>query len=244
MLSKSAARKFFIVGTALCSLAFVLLTLDTIRQVPKLTHEENLTPQVIRGKHLWDRSNCMGCHTIMGEGAYYAPELTKVYERRGEAFIKALIRDPQAMYPGERKMVKYDFSDEDIDALVAFFKWIGEMDLQGWPPKPMLGRMADASATLQSAKTPGDAMVKQLDRPKIFNQMCIACHTLQGQGGVVGPALDGVGSRRDHANLVAWLTDPQAVKPGATMPKLPLTKTDINELAAFLSLMKEPGAKQ
>ena len=85
MLSKSAARKFFLVGTILCSGAFILLTVDTIRQVPKLTKEENLTPQVIRGKHVWDRNNCMGCHTLMGEGAYYAPELTKVYERLAAA---------------------------------------------------------------------------------------------------------------------------------------------------------------
>ncbi len=243
MLSKSAARKFFIVGTALCSLAFVLLTLDTIRQVPKLTKEENLTPLVIRGKHLWDQSNCMGCHTLMGEGAYYAPELTKVYERRGEAFIKALIRDPQAMYPGERKMVKYDFPEEDLDALVAFFKWIGEADLQGWPPKPTLGRMADASAGLHPGTPSGGTVVESLNRPKVYNQMCIACHTLQGQGGAVGPALDGIGSRRDYDYLTKWLTDPQAMKPGTTMPKLPLTEIDVKELAAFLSLLKDPGTK-
>lgn len=239
MLSKSAARRFFLVGTGLCSVAFVLLTIDTIKRVPKLTNESALTPQVVRGKHLWDRNNCMGCHTLLGEGAYYAPELTKVYERRGEQFIKTLIKDPQAMYPGERKMVKYDFTDEDIDALVAFFKWVGEMDLQGWPPKPTLAQMAAP----QSSAPSGGAVVKELNRPKVYNQMCIACHTLQGQGGSVGPALDGVGDRRDYDNLVAWLKDPQAVKPGAKMPKLPLSQTDINELAAFLSQMKS-GAKK
>lgn len=239
MLSKSAARKFFLVGTGLCSAAFVFLTVDTIRQVPQLTRETTLTPQAIRGKHLWDRNNCMGCHTLLGEGAYYAPELTKVYERRGPTFIKAMIKDPQAMYPGARKMVKYGFRDEEIDDLVAFFKWIGEMDLQGWPPKPTLVQMA----VPHSDKDAGGAIVKQMDRPKIFNQMCIACHTLQGQGGTVGPVLDAVGDRRNYENLVAWLTDPQVVKPGAKMPKLPLSPTDINELAAFLSQMKAGAQK-
>ena len=80
----------------------------------------------------------MGCHTILGEGAYYAPELTKVYERRGPAFIKAMLRDPEAMYPGQRRMVKYDFTDEEMEAMVAFLKWIGEMDLNGFPPEPTL----------------------------------------------------------------------------------------------------------
>lgn len=240
MLSKSAARKFFLGGTALCGGAFILLTLDTIRRVPAQTNEQNLTPSVIRGKDLWDHNNCMGCHTLLGEGAYYAPELTKVYERRGPAFIKALIKDPQGMYPGERKMVQYDFNEAQLDDLVAFFKWIGEMDLNGWPPKPNLVPMA-----VQSPTATGGAVAAQLDRPMIYNQMCIACHSLQGQGGTVGPALDGVGARRSYDNLVAWLTDPQAEKPGALMPKLPLTEVDVKELAAFLSKLTTtaPGGK-
>jgi nitric oxide reductase subunit C len=83
-----------------------------------------------------------------------------------------------------------------------------------------------------------DNAVARLERPKVFNQMCIACHSLGGQGGVVGPALDDVGNRRDYNNLVGWLTDPQKVKPGTLMPKLPLSEPDIAELASFLSQMK------
>ena len=80
--------------------------------------------------------------------------------------------------------------------------------------------------------------VARLERPKVFNQLCIACHSLGGQGGVVGPALDDVGSRRNYDNLVVWLTDPQQVKPGTLMPKLPLSEPDIAELASFLSQLK------
>ena len=32
---------------------------------------------------------------------------------------------------------------------------------------------------------------------------------LAGQGGVVGPVLDGVGDRRSYDNLVAWITEPR-----------------------------------
>lgn len=95
---------------------------------------------VIRGKHLWDSNNCMGCHTLLGEGAYYAPELTKVYTRRGEGFIHAMLTDPQAIYAGQRKMVKYNFTEDQKKDLVAFFKWIGEMDLNGFPPQPNLSK--------------------------------------------------------------------------------------------------------
>lgn len=140
MLSKSSAKAFFLTGTFVCVGAFIVLTLDTLKRIPEQTHEAALNDSVIRGKHLWEKNNCMGCHTLLGEGAYYAPELTKVFERRGEGFITTMLTDPQLMYAGQRKMVKYQFSDDDKKDLVAFFKWIGEMDLNGFPPKPTLKR--------------------------------------------------------------------------------------------------------
>ena len=234
MLSKSAAKRFFVIGTVVCSGAFILLTIDTINRVPGQTHKENLTPAAIRGKHLWDKNNCMGCHTLLGEGAYYAPELTKVYQWRGAAFINAMLLDPQAMYPGQRRMQKYNFSEQERSDLVEFFKWVGEMDLNGFPPKPDLMRVAVAGPSATS-----DPLAKISNRPQIFNQMCIACHSLQGQGGAIGPALDGVGSRRDKAYILSWLRDPLKVKPDSKMPKLPLSESDITELSAFLSLLKE-----
>jgi nitric oxide reductase subunit C len=235
MLSKSAAKVFFLVGTAVCSGAFILLTIDTISRVPAQTHAENMTASVIRGKNLWDSNNCMGCHTLLGEGGYYAPELTKVFERRGPAFIDAMLKDPAAMYPGERKMQKYDLTDADRADLVAFLKWIGEMDLNGFPAKPSL-----ISTSVSTASSQGDnqAVAKISNRPAIFNQMCIACHALEGQGGSIGPVLDGVGSRRDRAYIERWLKNPAEVKADTKMPKLPLTDQDIVELAAYLSQLK------
>ena len=78
-------------------------------------------------------------------------------------------------------------------------------------------------------------------RPQIFNQLCIACHALGGQGGAVGPALDGVGARRDPGYLQQWLLDPHAMKADARMPKLPLTPGQVDELVAFLSHLKTGG---
>jgi len=236
MLSKSGARAFFVVGMGLSSLAFVLLTVDTIARVPEQTHEENLTPAAIRGKNLWDESNCMGCHTLLGEGGYYAPELTRVYERRGPEFITAMIRDPEAMYPGARRMQQYDFTDDEIADLVAFLQWVNDMDLNGFPPAPVLSASAaplpvDPGATGASA------------RPRVFDQMCVACHALGGRGGAVGPALDGVGDRFDEAFFNRWLENPEAERPGTTMPRLPLSDTQRIELVTFLTAQHLGGGE-
>ncbi len=226
MLSKSQAKAFFLLGTTVCAAAFIGLTVDTFQRIPNQTHAENLTPEVIRGKHLFDTNNCMGCHTIMGEGAYYAPELTKVFDRRGTTYIKSILKDPQAMFPNDRKMVNYHFSDEQISDLTAFLKWIGEMDLNGFPAKPDL--MPAASSNYSNLVT-----------PTVFTLTCTACHSVQGQGGNVGPALDGIGTRRDADYINKWLHDPLAVKADSKMPKMPLSEAEITELTAFLSQLKE-----
>lgn len=137
MLSKSSARLFFLGGTVVTFLIFLILSWRTLsNEVPVKTHEENITAQVIAGKHLWESNNCMGCHTILGEGAYYAPELTKVVERRGEDYIKVVLTSKIPWQPRGRKMVAYGFNDQQAAELVAFLKWIGETDLNGFPPKP------------------------------------------------------------------------------------------------------------
>ncbi len=233
MLSKSAARNFFILGTVLCFAAFILLTADTLRQIPGQTNEDRMTESVIRGKHLWDSSNCMGCHTILGEGAYYGPELTKVYERRGPVFIASVLRDPDAMFPGQRRMQNYHFEEDQIQDLVAFLEWIGEMDLNGFPAKPHLGGPAGAAIGVPAGSTP--------EPPAVFRQLCTACHQLGGKGGSIGPALDDVGTRLEKDFLTKWLKDPLSVKPDTKMPKLPLTDEQIDELTTFLSKLGKKG---
>lgn len=137
MLSKSQAQAFFLGGTAVTFAVFLGLSWHSLSsEVPKQTHPENITPQVVAGKHLWENNNCMGCHTLFGEGAYYAPELTNVVERRGVPYIKAALMSKFPWQPRGRKMVAYGFSEEEADQLVAFLTWCGKTDLNGFPPKP------------------------------------------------------------------------------------------------------------
>lgn len=228
MLSKSQARLFFLTGTVLFSMLFLFLTVDSMRKIPEQTKSMNITEEVKKGKKLFDKNNCMGCHTILGEGAYYAPELTKTYVKRGETWLKVFLKDPQAMYPNARKMVQYDFSDQDISDLIAFFKWISEMDLNGFPPEPDLADKVSAKSKNIVLAKANHAM------PEKFQQLCISCHTYNGTGGVVGPTLDGVSQRFDTASLDNWLKDPQSVKPGAKMPQLSLTDQERKEIIEFL----------
>ena len=132
MLSKKQARAFFLGGTVVTFLIFIGLTVYSLSAAQDQTNIENMTESVVRGKNLWDSNNCMGCHTLLGEGGYYAPELTKVIDRRGKGYIKAVLTTPVPWEPNGRKMVAYGFSTEEADDLIAFFDWIDDIDLNGF----------------------------------------------------------------------------------------------------------------
>ncbi|PKV51030.1 nitric oxide reductase NorC subunit apoprotein [Aquimarina sp. MAR_2010_214] len=132
MLSKKQARNFFLGGTLVTFLAFIGLTIYSFSEDQDQSNYTEITEQVVRGKTLWETNNCMGCHTILGEGAYYAPELTKVLDRRGEGYVKAVLMTPVPWAPNGRKMVAYGFSEEEAGDLIAFFDWIDDIDLNGF----------------------------------------------------------------------------------------------------------------
>ncbi|MFC3069103.1 cytochrome c oxidase subunit II [Phenylobacterium soli] len=79
----------------------------------------------------------------------------------------------------------------------------------------------------------------------VFQARCGACHAIRGTpaGGLFGPDLSHLALRRtlaagtltnDPQGLTAWLADPQAIKPGNEMPRVPLTDGDRAALVAYL----------
>ena len=81
------------------------------------------------------------------------------------------------------------------------------------------------------------------------HQTCGSCHRIRGTAanGNVGPDLTHFASRKTmlagmipntRENLRKWLHDPQAVKPGALMPRFIYPKDSINVLVAYLSTLR------
>ena len=139
MLSKKLAKTFFLGGTVVFVLIFGYLSFDTLSNgIPKQTNIADMSDSAKNGRLIWDQKNCMGCHTLMGEGAYYAPELTRVYDRRGPEFIKTVFNFEGGWRPHGRRMQQYDFTEDEKKDLVAFFEWVNNFDLNGFPPEPPL----------------------------------------------------------------------------------------------------------
>lgn len=68
---------------------------------------------------------------------------------------------------------------------------------------------------------------------------CIGCHKIEGKGGSVGPALDGVGKRMSADQIQKILVDPKAKNPKSSMPSYKhLPQEDLKALAGYLSSLK------
>lgn len=139
--TKTMARNIFYGGTAFFFLLFLALTFDSMGQLPSRDNraalESDLGPQIAKGKMLWEKNDCIGCHTLLGEGAYFAPELGNVYKRFGNSTdaIAAFIQSrPKEGIPGRRSMPQFNLSDEELKAVAEFLKYTSEINTANWPP--------------------------------------------------------------------------------------------------------------
>ena len=144
-LTRSGARNIFFGGSLFFFIVFAALTVHShFYMVNISTDKEGLTESVKLGKHVWEKDSCINCHTILGEGAYFGPELGNVWHRYGgrenpeaaRAGIKGWIKAQPLNIEGRRKMPAFDLSEPELDALVDFFRWTDDIDTQGWPPHP------------------------------------------------------------------------------------------------------------
>jgi ubiquinol-cytochrome c reductase cytochrome b subunit len=67
---------------------------------------------------------------------------------------------------------------------------------------------------------------------------CSSCHTINGEGGKIGPDLTHVGSKRSRDWLMRHFKDPKAVSPGSIMPKVTLPDKELNELTDYIMSLK------
>ena len=135
--TKSMARNIFYGGSVFFFLLLLALTFDTQGVLAERDHRENITPEVVLGKKVWEDNDCIGCHTLLGEGAYFAPELGNVYTRFGNSTdaIKGFIMSrPKNGIPGRRSMPQFNLSEEELTAIAEFLKWTSEVNTANWPP--------------------------------------------------------------------------------------------------------------
>jgi nitric oxide reductase subunit C len=102
--------------------------------------------------------NCMNCHTLLGNGAYYAPDLTKAWldpawgpegsmmaltgKNTKEEAMAEFLMNPSKYPTHERMMPNLGITEAEAKGLVAFLKHMSSIDTNGFPRN--FGRMEGA----------------------------------------------------------------------------------------------------
>lgn len=223
-MSNKAAKNLFIYGSILCFLALIVLTVDTMGKLDGRAPE--ITEEVNAGKKVWHKYDCIGCHTIFGNGSYFAPDMTKTTDRISKEYLKKFIMNPRAVR-ANAAMPVLGVTSKEADDLIAFLDWIAQVDTNGWPPAPIL-----AAARMGKDAGPGQALFYKHD--------CAACHQLGGIGGVSGPDLTHAGAKQPEVEWhIAHLKNPESVVPDSAMPDYSeLSDEDLRALAEYLVTLK------
>lgn len=166
----------------------------------------------------------------------YAPSLEALGKRTTRAFVASYLRKPTDQRPHlAQSMPRLALSDADIRDVAAY-----------------LVPDDDGPADLAHAPELAGADLGR-GRALLEGKGCATCHAFTGvaelavtplpalassfvRGHALAPDLRLVRERTTPAKLVAWLRDPQTVKPDTAMPKIDLTETELRDVAAYLLL--------
>ncbi len=142
-LTKSRARNIFYGGSLFFIGIFGVLTIDShLYIVNEATSKMPLTDEVVLGKHIWEKNSCINCHTLHGEGAYFAPEVGNVMTRWGvlddpddaAETLGAWMASQPSGIEGRRQMPHFELTDEEVRGLSEFLRWADKTNTQDWPP--------------------------------------------------------------------------------------------------------------
>lgn len=109
----------------------------------KMLSDSDAEALVTLGKLTVQAKNCMNCHTLLGNGAYFAPDLTKAWLDPGwvsegvrEELMLAFLQDPAAnarTFGTGRRMPDLGITEEEARGVIAFLKWMSAIDTNGFP---------------------------------------------------------------------------------------------------------------
>ncbi|MBU6454592.1 MAG: c-type cytochrome [Cyanobacteria bacterium REEB67] len=176
-----------------------------------------MTRQARIGAHLFEALNCQACHSIHNVGGTLGPMLDGIGARHSEEYLKAKFSDSKEARDTlatlthrnpDDTFLHVRISPASANAIVAFLRAL---------PEPKGGFVVEGHSHLAADIPPVNEHYRaqpvsreSIIGQKLFNDSgCMACHSVGGEGGWLGPVMDGVGGRRDRDYLVAHITNPR-----------------------------------
>ncbi|MGP0630456.1 c-type cytochrome [Nitrospina sp. 32_T5] len=201
---------------------------------------------------------CAHCHGLSGNGdGYNAEQLEKwpaelsdpefVQKKSNEQLFRAIKLGGE----GTRKshlmpVFGRTLSEEEIWSLVAYVRYLAGDRSQPVNLPENVKTQRPHVPSLDSKEVDGfrSWFKKHGNDPKVIGdgrwlfrekKSCFACHTVNEEGGVVGPDLSRAGFMYTPEWIYGWIRSPQLVKPETKMPTIGLDKQEDRLITAFLS---------
>lgn len=202
------------------------------------------TPHVARGRQLFFKYNCYGCHRIEGlSDGTLGPELTEVGRKWKLDYLWESIVDPRAN-AATSFMPQFAMPAADVRDLVVFLKSrrginYTETSLERYRARLGTAKRADDEASDAAAATPDAALVER-GRQAIADRACTACHKLGGQDGGIAPDLSFEGLSKDRPWLMGHFRNPRSLVPDSIMPAFRFPAGEFTAMSAYLSTLTTP----
>lgn len=91
--------------------------------------------QATAGKKVWQRYNCVSCHTLFGNGGYVGEDLTHITAKMERSKLVEYFVNPPVMRPNKYKRHP-NLSKSEANSLIEYLKFVDTIPTLGWPPQP------------------------------------------------------------------------------------------------------------
>ncbi len=208
---------------------------------------------------------CADCHGETGKGDGYNAEFLDIEPRdltdseeknladlTNEDIFNAMYRDlkePDEDAPTIVPLMptyKYTLSEAEVWSIAAYVRTLHPNDASTIALTPEMKRKRPRLAGIRNVDIDPDTLINDewvAYGKEVYEDTygCAACHSIGGQGGRSGPALDRAGFMSNADWLYRWIKNPQAIKPRTKMPALGLTDEDASAVVAYLNTLRAPA---
>ncbi len=171
-----------------------------------------LTAPQMAGIHYFRAENCESCHNVVGDTPKTGPNLINTAKRHDSDWLMKHFMDPAGATKGS-VMKPVDLNDAALKDLTALM----------------------LTLTPDNGNVVGTAPDFAVEGAMIFQKnSCMACHSLNGVGGKIGPPLNGLAQRRNEAWVIQHFQDPQKMSKGTSMPPYKFNAADMQNIVSYL----------
>ncbi|MDO8281747.1 MAG: cytochrome c [Thermodesulfovibrionia bacterium] len=175
-----------------------------------------------KGKKLFEKYNCTGCHKINNVGGVIGPDLTQEAKKARPEWLSGFLKAPVKIRPEGilmARMPDFKLSEKESNAIIEYLSSIAKVS---YP---------------YNSEPKREVRAEEInDGEKLYHEIfgCAACHTINGKGGKVGPDHTDIASAMKREWVEQWLKDPQKIKPDVRMPKFKFEDWEFEALTTYL----------